>query len=101
MNYSRGIQPSCISKTEYENMNRKHWHNVKEDPPVEGVPIVGLFMNGLNDPDAWVTDIVYYCDGMFYKLDIDPRLGILRKEYISDKVDYWSHYLAWDTCELK
>jgi len=101
MNYSRGLQPSCCSKEQYEAENRKRWHSVKDNPPVNGQCVVVLFMNGERDTDFWTTDIGYYCDGCFYKLEYDPNLGVLRKIYVTEPVEYWSNYITYSPSELK
>ena len=101
MNYSRGLQPSCCSKAEYENENRKSWFNVKTKTPAEGMPVVILQMNGVYDPEAWTTDIAYFCDGSFYNLQLDPILGVLRKEHVSEPVEYWTQYITPCAAELK
>ena len=100
MNYSRGIQPSCCSKTEYENQNRKRWHSVKDNPPANGQCVVVLFMNGECDTDFWTTDIAYYCNGGFYCLEYDSTLGILRKTYVTEPVEYWSSYCTFGVEEI-
>ena len=100
MNYSRGLQPSCCSKGEYEAENRKRWHSVKDNPPANGQCVVALHMNGTNDTDFWTTQIAYYCDGGFYCLEYDPTLGVLRKVYISEPVEYWSNYYTFSVEEI-
>lgn len=100
MNYSRGLQPSCCSKGEYEAENRKRWHNVKDNPPADGQCVVVLFTNDTNDTDFWTTQIAYYCDGGFYCLEYDPTLGVLRKQYISEPVEYWSSYYTFSVEEI-
>lgn len=70
------------------------WHNVKTEPPTEGEPVIGLSTFGKSNTADWITDIVYYCDHMFYKLSLDPTLGILRKEHIPDIVDYWTECIS-------
>lgn len=101
MIYSRGIVPESMSKLEYENSNRNHWHDLNKDKPSEGQCVVILHTNGNLDPDAWYTDIAYYCDGSFYCLELDPHLGVLRKEHINEKIRYWSTYIHYDVAEVK
>ena len=101
MNYSRGVQPSCCSKAEFEAMNRKYWYKVKDNPPANGQCVVMLLMNGEGDPDFWTTDIGYYCNDGFYNLEYDYILGIMRKTYVTEPVEYWSNYIIHDTSEIK
>ena len=100
MNYSRGMQPSCTSKAEYEAQNRKRWKRVKETPPAEGAAVVILLTHGEQDSDFWTTEIAYYCDGQFYNLEYDPHLGILRKQHVSEPVEYWATWWTWSIDEL-
>ena len=69
------------------------WHKVKELPPVEGMPVIVLYKNNKPDKDCWTTDIAYYCDGEFYRLVLDPYLGVLRKELSQEPVEYWTEYI--------
>lgn len=69
----------------------KYWHNVKEDPPMEGKPV--LILQTWGEPKDYTTDIAYFCDGAFYYLELDPRLGVLRKTYVNEKVEYWADYI--------
>lgn len=101
MNYSRGLNPSCMSETAFKNMNLKKWKSVKDNTPPEGMPILILDHGSTNDPDFWVTDIAYYCDGGFYNLQLDPRLGVLRKEFVKEPVKYWAHYIVPSPAEIK
>lgn len=101
MNYTRGIQPSCMSKTAFENENRKHWQSVKECPPANGACVAVIYDAKTKDPDFFVTDIAYYCDEEFYKLEYDENLGIMRKIFVSDPVMYWSKLIFYDTSELR
>jgi len=101
MNYSRGVQPSCCSKEQYEAENRKHWYKVKDNHPANGQCVAMLFMNGELDPDFWTTDIGYYCNDGFYKLEYDPTLDIMRKIYVNEPVKYWSNYYTFSTSEIK
>lgn len=101
MNYSRGVQPSCCSKSEYEEQYRKHWRSVKETPPSNGQCVVVLFKNDDADPDFWTRDIAYYCNDGFYKLEYDPVLDIMRKVYVNEPVEYWANYYTYSTDELK
>ncbi len=55
------------------------WHDLKKDPPVEGVAV--MMSN---------KTVGYYCDGEFYFLKYDPHLGVLRKEHVNDKIEYWT-----------
>lgn len=74
----------------------KYWYNVKEQPPYEGSPLLILMQNGEKDTDFWTTDIAYYCDGGWYKLDYDKNLGILRKVFVTEPVEYWAKYMEPD-----
>lgn len=89
MTTGREIQPSCMSKTEYENSNLVEWKNIEKDPPCEGSLVFILQLNGELDKDFWTTEAAYYCDGEFYVLEYDPHLGILRKQHVSNKAKYW------------
>lgn len=100
MNYSREVQPSCCSKEQYEAENRKHWYDILDNKPANGQCVVMLFMNGTKDPDFWTTDIGYYCNDGFYKLEYDPTLDVMRKIYVNKPVSYWSNYMVWDTSEV-
>lgn len=78
----------------------KHWHKVKDDPPANGQAVVILLTNGEKDPDLWPASIAYYCDGGFYCLEYDDNLGVLRKVYIKEEVEYWSDYCTFSTDEI-
>ena len=91
MNYSRGIQPSCTSETEYKNSLKKRWHDVKENPPANGQCVLICYKNGENDSDFWTTAIAYYCNKDFYCLEYDPHLDVLRKQYVKQP-DLWAGY---------
>ena len=101
MNYSRGIQPSCCSKEQYEAENRKHWYKVEDNPPAEGQCVVVLHQYSSNDPDCWTTEIAYYCDEAFWNMEYDPNLGVMRKNYVGKDPEYWSNYIIHDPSELK
>ena len=101
MNYTRGIQPSCCSKEQYEAENRKHWYKLPDQKPYEGKAVVVLNMNGTYDTDFWTTEIAYYCDEQFYFLEYDPHLGILRKQHYPYKVEYWADYFTFNPEEIK
>lgn len=92
MNYSRGIQPSCMSETEYKNSMRKHWYNLKEQQPSNGQCVVICYNNGTNDKEFWTTQIAYYCNKEFYVLEYDKHLDVLRKQYVPTP-QYWSNYI--------
>ena len=94
MNYS--ADTTCMTKTEYENSVRKSWHSVKTDPPAEGRAVLILNTLGERDSQLWTTDIAYFCDGEFYYLELDPHLGILRKEHVDFNVEYWADYIVPD-----
>ena len=100
MNYSRGLQPSCCSREQYEAENRKRWHSMKDTPPANGQCVAILIMHGTKDTDFWTTQIAYYCDGDFFCLEYDDTLGVLRKVHINEPVEYWSSYYTFDTEEL-
>ena len=100
MNYTRGIQPSICTKEQYEAENRKHWYKLSDRKPYAGKPVAVLFMNNELDPQFWTTDIAYYCDGDFYCLEYDPHLGVLRKQFVSEPIEYWSEYYTFSADEL-
>lgn len=63
----------------------KNWNNIKEVSPTEGAAVLIL----LKEPV-----IAYFCDGGFYSLELDERLGVLRKTYIKEPVEYWADYIV-------
>ena len=77
------------------------WKSFKEFKPSTGQDVLVLHMNGEKDPDFWTTEVAYYCDGGFYYLEYDPNLGIMRKQFMTEPVDYWTQYLIPDMSELK
>lgn len=55
------------------------------EPPEEGIPVKIYCVGG--------CEVAYFCDGEFYNLRLDPRLGILRKEHVDKKVLCWEYIL--------
>lgn len=97
----REIQPSCMSETEYVNSCRKTWHKLEDDKPRDGQTVIVLYPAiETSSPIAemLVSDVATYCDGFFYQLDYDDRLGVLRKVPLHDKVYAWAKYIIpnWD-----
>jgi len=72
-----------------------HWHILEDVKPADGQTVVVCFSNGTSDKEFWTVDIATYCDEMFYKLEYDPYLGVLRKVPVTEKVLAWSQYLHW------
>ena len=57
------------------------WKHVSTNPPAEGQPVF-ITRNG-------EKDVAYYNNGSFFFLEYDPHLGVLRKQHVSEKVEYW------------
>ena len=79
----------------------KCWFSVKTDPPAEGKAVLVLFKNGEEDTSFWTAEIAYYSDGGFYQLKPDNTLGVLRKIYVTEPVEYWAKYIIPDWNEVK
>ena len=71
-----------------ENESRKRWLNVKEHPPIIGEPVLIRIEDEVN--------VAYFCDSNFYCLEYDPHLGILRKQCVTDTVQYWANLIVPD-----
>jgi hypothetical protein len=78
----------------------KHWHSVKDCPPIDGQTVVVLFKNGTGDKDFWTESVATFCDGSFYCLEYDPHLGILRKQFVKEPTEYWSSYYTYSVDEI-
>lgn len=63
------------------------WTKLAAKKPDPGVPVIvtGEWKDGKSN-----RDVAYYCDDGFYKLAIDPVLGVLRKTHIDYKVVEWA-----------
>ena len=72
-----------------------HWHLYEDVKPADGQTVVICLPNGETDKQFWTTDIATYCDEMFYKLEYDEYLGVLRKVPVNEKVLAWSQYLSY------
>ncbi len=79
----------------------KCWHNIEEEKPPEGLPVLVLEKWGCEDPDAWTTEVAYYCDGGFWNLSYDSNLGVMRKNFYGVHPEYWAQYIIPDPKELK
>ena len=71
--------------------------NKMDDPPYDGytgvVLISGFNGNKLPEDEYW-TDIATYCDGIWYKLDYDDHVGVLRKVPVHGDVVAYARYLV-------
>lgn len=71
----------------------ENWIPMHEKTPAEGKPLLIMLADGEGNPDLRTADIAYYCDGTFFKLELDPHLGVLRKQCVNGKVTHWAKYI--------
>ena len=53
-----------------------------------------VFPNNSLPQDEYWYDIGTYCDGNWYKLDYDDRLGVLRKVPVKGDIAAYAQYLV-------
>ena len=69
------------------------WQKIKDNPPPVGIPVIVIDTHHETDTDWWTDDIVYYCDGSFWTLEYDNKLGIMRKTFFdAETPEYWTRY---------